>query len=303
MNLDLEPAQSCLEIRRLLLEHAHPLVLLAPVRRPPSHLPGFTTRRDHQHDCHHPHPAIIGQRPVRVKCSVSELKYRDRMRRSSIALMFAGTGGALLVALFLLWRSTRGEAQPAGEPIEAPPAEIASEQVAPVPGPTGPTPRPAARVGKVGSTPSAPASRGASGPAPALTAAPDQAESDDPMSNTENLHFGGTQLRAQNAAVEPKVRECVDKVVAAGGKPTGTAVLTYVVAKKGDTYEVEDTSYDSDETTLTNPGLVECLHRTAKEMSFVGLPRRAHALVVTRRVKLEAGAVTEYKHVGFSYLR
>jgi hypothetical protein len=225
------------------------------------------------------------------------------MRRPPIVLMFAGGGGLLLIALFVLWRSTRGEAQPTGEPIEPRPAEVAGQPAAPAPAPTGSTPRPAARTGKVGSPPSAPAARGTSGQTPSLSAAPEQTESVDPMSNTENLHFGGTQLRAQNAAVEPKVRECVDKAVAAGQKPSGTAVLTYVVAKKGDKYEVEDTSYDSDETTLTNPGLVECLHRTAKEMSFVGLPRRAHALVVTRRVKLEAGAVTEYKHVGFSYLR
>ena len=108
MNLDLEPAQPSLQIRRLLLEHAHPLVLLTPVRRPPGHLPGFTTRRDHQHDCHHPHPAIIGHWPGRVKSPVSELRYRDRMARPSIVLMFAGTGAALLI--LDMWRTRKTDA-------------------------------------------------------------------------------------------------------------------------------------------------------------------------------------------------
>lgn len=123
------------------------------------------------------------------------------------------------------------------------------------------------------------------------------------MSNTENLHFGGTQLRAQNAAVEPLVRECVAKAAASGQRPTGTALLTYVVAKHGSRYEIEDTSFDSDETTIDQGPLLDCLHKTAKAMKFEGLPRRSQALVVTRRVKLEGGAITEYKHVGFSYLR
>src|SRR5690606_39188820 len=147
-------------------------------------------------------------------------------------------------------------------------------------------------------------SRGTPGPAPSLTPAPQVViDSDDPSMNHDNLHFGGKQLRAQHAAVEPLVRKCVDSAVAAGLSPTGTAVLTYNVAKHGDKYGSEDTSYDSEKPTLKNAALIECLHQAAKAMKFVGLPRRSKALVVTRRVTLEKGAIGEYKHVTFSYLR
>lgn len=220
------------------------------------------------------------------------------MARPSIVLMSAG-GAALLVGLVLLWRSTQVDAPP-GEPATRP-AETTTE-VTPA-APAMPTVRPAARTGKSGTPPAAAPSRGTPGPAPSLTPAPELTESDDPSSNHDNLHFGGKQLRAQHAAVEPLVRQCVENAVAAGLKPTGTAVLTYIVAKQGDKYEIEDTSYDSEKTTLKNEELVECLHQTAKAMKFVGLPRRSKALVVTRSVTLENGAIGEYKHVTFSYLR
>lgn len=229
------------------------------------------------------------------------LMYAERMPRSSIVLMSAG-GAALLGALVVLWQSTQSDAEVA-EPTTAR-APSSAHEAAPVPSP--PPSAPAARTGKIGSgsvyMPVRP-SRNTAGPAPTLAPEPEVAAPDDPMSNTDNLHYGGTQLRAQHAAVEPLVRDCIAKAVAAGDKPTGTAILTYVVAKHGDKYEIEDTSYDSDGTTLESPSLLECLHQTAKAMKFVGLPRRSHALVVTRRVKVEAGVLTEYKHVTFSYLR
>lgn len=89
----------------------------------------------------------------------------------------------------------------------------------------------------------------------------------------------------------------------AGARPTGTAILTYIVAKRGDKVEVEDTGFDIEKTTLQQDGLVECLHQTAKAMKFEGLPREAEGLYVTRSITLESGAINEYKHVGFSYLR
>ena len=121
--------------------------------------------------------------------------------------------------------------------------------------------------------------------------------------NTKNLHFGGTQLRAQTAAVEPLVKKCIEAATAAGGSPTGKAVLTYVVAQRGDKVAVEDTGIDEDKTTLQGDQLLDCLRETARGMKFEGLPREAEALVVTRTITLEHGAITEYKHVGFSYLR
>lgn len=121
--------------------------------------------------------------------------------------------------------------------------------------------------------------------------------------NTTHLEFGGTQLRAQAEAVRPLVDKCIDEAKAKGPLPSGTAVLTYIVAKHGDKFEVEDTGFDEDKTTLEHGELLDCLHHTALGMHFEGLPREASGLVVTRRVTLDFGKLGEYKHVGFSYLR
>jgi hypothetical protein len=121
--------------------------------------------------------------------------------------------------------------------------------------------------------------------------------------NTKNLHFGGTQLRAQTAAVEPLVKKCVEADVAAGHSPTGKATLTYIVAQRDDRVAVEETGVDEEKTTLQGPELLECLHNTSRSMKFEGLPREAEALIVTRSVTLERGKLTENRHVGFSYLR
>ena len=137
-------------------------------------------------------------------------------------------------------------------------------------------------------------------PAPA-PAAPDTAPP--PRDNNQGLEFGGKQLHAQTKAVEPLVRECVEKAAITGARPTGTAMLTYIVAKRGDKFEIEDTGIDNEKTTIENEGLLECLHQTAKGMKFEGLPRGAQEIYAARRVTLENGKVTEYKHVTFSYLR
>lgn len=121
--------------------------------------------------------------------------------------------------------------------------------------------------------------------------------------NTKNLHFGGTQLRAQNAAVQPLVEKCISDAAARGVAPSGQATLTYIVVKKGEKVTVEDTGVDDSKTTLQAPDLVDCMRETAREMKFEGLPREAEGLVVTRSVTLEAGKLVDYKHVGFSYLR
>lgn len=125
----------------------------------------------------------------------------------------------------------------------------------------------------------------------------------EPKVDTENLHYGGTQLRAQTAAVEPLVQKCLDAEVAAGRPPTGTAMLTYIVAKRGDKYVVEDTGVDEDKTTVQGEALLTCLRETSRAMKFEGLPKSAEALTVSRRVSFERGKLTENKHVGFSYLQ
>lgn len=124
-----------------------------------------------------------------------------------------------------------------------------------------------------------------------------------PKDDGQNLQFGSKQLHAQTRAVEPLVRECVDNAVATGVMPTGTAILTYIVARHGDHLEIEDTGIDAEKTTLQPESLLTCLHQTAKAMKFEGLPRDAQEIYAARRVTLENGKITEYKHVTFSYLR
>lgn len=227
------------------------------------------------------------------------------MSRPSVWLIVAGAT-VLLLALVLLWKSTRSGA------VEMH-ATGSARATAPTGGtatPTGPTPAPTGPATRVGRRPARTAPAGIpspSSPRPSESAPAMPESSDDAppatRGNTKNLHFGGPQLRAQAAAVEPLVRACVEKAMVAGAHPTGTALLTYVVAQRGDKVEVEDTGFDSEKTTLKQDALVECLHQTAKGMKFEGLPREAEGLYVTRSITLENGAISEYKHVGFSYLR
>lgn len=122
-----------------------------------------------------------------------------------------------------------------------------------------------------------------------------------PPSDPQNLQLGGTQMRYQTQAVRPAVEKCVaDK----GGNATGTAMVTYIVSKKGDKYIIEDTGVDEDRTTVSgNTELLDCLRDTAKGMTFVGLPKDAQSIVVSRSVTLDGGHLVDYKHVGFSYLQ
>jgi hypothetical protein len=210
--------------------------------------------------------------------------------------MVAG-GMALLVALVVLWQSTRSEA------VAPTPAPSAEQSAAPAPASasTPATGAPASRAAppRPGAVPVP--GRRAIGPAssePTAEEAPRPAVDDG-----QNLQFGSKQLHAQTRAVEPLVRECVDKAVIAGTRPSGTALLTYIVAKKGDKLVIDHTGYDEEKTTLQHATLLECLHQTAKAMTFEGLPRDAQEIYAARRVVLVDGKITEYKHVTFSYLR
>ena len=109
------------------------------------------------------------------------------------------------------------------------------------------------------------------------------------------------QLKTQTLAIEPKVREGVDKAAITGAKQSGVALLTYMVAIHGDKITVDETGFDSEKTTLKNESLVQCLHETSKAMTFEGLPRNAKEIWVSRQVTLENGKLVENKHVSFSY--
>jgi hypothetical protein len=221
------------------------------------------------------------------------------MTRKSGLLMGAGSA-AVIVALVALWTAIHDDPA-AAQPTEhghAEPGAPTAPEASHAPGATAarPAQMPASSVT------SAPALRAEDVSAANRTPAADEPPVH-PLDNNEGLEFGARQLYAQTAAVEPLVRECVDKAAAGGIKPTGTAMLTYIVAYHGDKLEIEDVGVDNEKTTLQQDSLIDCMAQTAKEMKFAGLPRRAKAIYVSRQVSLEAGKISEYKHVSFSYLK
>jgi hypothetical protein len=204
---------------------------------------------------------------------------------------------ALLVALVLLWQSTRSESLPQ---VATPAASEGADPAAPATGSPA-SPAPATRAAPRASGVTVPGRRAPSPTTiePSIEASPPPPAAD----NDQKLEFGSKQLHAQTRAVEPLVRECVDKAALVGTLPTGTAMLTYHVAKRGDKLAIENTGVDPETTTLQQTELLECLHQTANGMKFEGLPRDAQEIYAARRVVLENGKITEYKHVTFSYLR
>jgi hypothetical protein len=220
------------------------------------------------------------------------------MRRVVLPLVIVATM-AVLAGLVLLWRSISAESAPAT--AEPRPVQVASG----APPPPAPTGAPAMRaperpaLAPRGSQPSVTSGGGAS---PALPSSDGEA-APATRANTKNLEWGVTQMRAQVAANEPKVVECLAQAAATGDRPSGDATLTFIAARRGDKIVIEDTSVDHDATTIASEPLLECLHATSKSMTFAGLPREAEAVFITRTVKVEAGGLVENKLVKFSYIR
>jgi len=219
------------------------------------------------------------------------------MRRFAVPLVIVAST-TVLVGLVFLWRSISAESAP----VKVDPRV-----------PTAPTPQPATTSP---SAPSVPAIRApaAAPPRPRVESAeprsgdaPPTLESDSAPPgtklNTKNLQWGITQMRAQVAANEPKVVECLQQAATSGQRPTGDATLTFIAAKRGDKIVIEDTNIDGDGTTLQGDALLDCLHTTSKAMTFEGLPREAEAVFITRSVKVENGGLVENKLVKFSYIR
>ncbi len=220
------------------------------------------------------------------------------MRRFAVPLVIVAST-AVLAGLVVLWRSISADSAP----VTAAPRPNEAPEGAPAPAPTtGPAatrapdrPALAQRAPQPGTGPAggptAPSLGGGDGAAPGT------------KENTKNLEWGITQMRAQVAANEPKVVECLAQAASTGDRPTGDATLTFIAARRGDKIVIEDTGVDRDGTTIASEPLLECLHATSKSMTFAGLPREAEAVFVTRTVKVEAGGLVESKVVKFSYIR
>jgi hypothetical protein len=227
------------------------------------------------------------------------------MRRYAVPLVITGSLVVLGAGFLLLKTISASPAEPppttaphqptaSTEPRPATQAPAASRSRIPLPGP--PRRRDPGAVSSTDST-------GTGGPPPTL-----QEEQGPPGTrwNTKNLEFGSRQLRAQIAANTEKIRECVRD---SGLTPSGDATLTFIVGKQQDktthedAYVVEQTNLERDATTLQGEALLECMQQAATAMHFVGLPREADAIIVTRAVKLVDGQVAEDKYVKFSYIR
>jgi hypothetical protein len=108
-------------------------------------------------------------------------------------------------------------------------------------------------------------------------------------------------LREQELAVAPKLAECAAKA-AGGAKLTGSAVLTFILAHKGDQAVVETTGVDYDQTTIDNEPVLECMRETARAMTFQPVPDSS-AIYVTRKVELDHGKLVGNKFLDFSRVR
>ena len=77
-------------------------------------------------------------------------------------------------------------------------------------------------------------------------------------------------LRAANTPTNELIRDCLAKH---GAGVSGTLMTTFVVARKRDksgviAVETETTGYEEDESTIRDPALIECIHKTAFAMKF-----------------------------------
>ena len=217
------------------------------------------------------------------------------MRRTPL-LWLSTVAVVLLVGGFVLWRATLSRSADPAPTTSAPRSETAP---APAPTPIAPVPSASNRAAKRAT----PAPIVPTAPAPTVAGPPVDAHPTNPEEfstwDETNLQYGAEQLHALTAAVEPLVRECVDR--AASKRLTGTAVLTYMVVKHGDKVTVDETGINAEKTTLADDALLTCLHQTAKAMKFEGLPRNANVIYAARSVSLENGKLTEYRHATFSY--
>ncbi len=102
-----------------------------------------------------------------------------------------------------------------------------------------------------------------------------------------------TAIRTANAGTDELVRACI---AASNSKPTGKVVLTFLVVQKhdagGDRVVVESSGFEEQGATLTDPALIDCLHKTAFAMKLA--PSAGdHAVFAKRRVVIDHGVLAE----------
>jgi hypothetical protein len=211
---------------------------------------------------------------------------------------------AVLVALFVLLRSITSAPPPTpaptSHPADPPPASSAAPSVPALSRHEG-----SSSGGNSLAKMFRPHKRPATGEAaPSASASDDRTpeeRGDGPPAtryNTKNLQYGLPQLRDKIAGNTPQVAACIG-----GARPTGKATMTFIVAHRGGTYVVEQSDYDRDASTVQDETMLDCFAKAATNMQFDGLPREADAIIVTRTIELDNGAVKSDRPSNFSYIR
>ena len=107
-------------------------------------------------------------------------------------------------------------------------------------------------------------------------------------------------LRRVAATTDDLARACLAKF---GTTASGKVTVSYVVARKVEAGEsiiaTESSNAEDDGTTIDNPELVECLHKTAFAMKFPPA-KSSLAVVAKRRFVIEKGVLAESLVLQFS---
>jgi hypothetical protein len=113
-------------------------------------------------------------------------------------------------------------------------------------------------------------------------------------------------LREANAPTDALVRECIAKH--GGAAVSGTLMTTYIVARKkapSGTFkvEVETTGYEEDESTIRDPELIECVHKTALAQKFATNNNSPVATWARRKIDIKDGELTWNWVIKHGYIR
>lgn len=218
--------------------------------------------------------------------------------------MIVGSAAVLIALLVLLRSITSGPAAtpaPTSRPADPPPTNSTAPSVPTLSRHEGSSSSGGNSLAQMFRPHKRPAAGEAAPSAPASDERTPEERGDGPPAtryNTKNLQFGLPQLKDKIAGNTPQIAACIG-----GARPTGKATMTFIVAHRGGEYVVEQSDYDRDASTVQDETMLDCFAKAANTMQFDGLPREADAIVVTRTIELENGAVTSDRPSNFSYIR
>ncbi len=177
---------------------------------------------------------------------------------------------ALLVLGLVLWRNAASDeaaTAPAVGPV-APPSTTTTPHVEDAPA------TPVATPNRVTDVIGALAKHASSTPPPAIAADVPKPPEDEIKYRDDGVPIAVADLellRKVTPASDAAVNECIRQH--GGASLTGTVMTTFIVARKRNpsgtfAVEVEATGFEEDGTTIQDPALIECLHKTAFAIKF-----------------------------------